>query len=118
MTQAARVAGLCMDPSRTTSVLWHSASLPCLAAGEYGPQERIGEYLGKLFVNLPTQISEPALQLGPPLQVITSTENLYNRVMQKSKTSHADEDNPLQQLEAIGHFIADLGHILRLAKGQ
>lgn len=59
--------------------------------------------------------SQNTLEYG---QVITSTENLYNRVMQKSKTSHADEDNPLQQLEAIGHFIADLGHIIRLAKGQ
>lgn len=51
------------------------------------------------------------------LQVNTSTGNLYNRVRQTSKIGHADETNPLHQLEAIGHFVADLGYIIKTNKG-
>jgi hypothetical protein len=47
-----------------------------------------------------------------------STENLYNRVKANSKTSHAEEHNPLVQLEAIGNFVADCAFMLKQWKKQ
>lgn len=47
------------------------------------------------------------------LQVVMSTDNLFQRVRVNSKISHAEERNPLHQLEAIGNFVSDLGNILR-----
>lgn len=58
------------------------------------------------------------LQGWQGVQVIMSTENLYNRVKANSKTSHPEETNPLLQLDAIGNFVADCSHILKQWKKQ
>ena len=47
-----------------------------------------------------------------------STENLYNRVRANSKISHADETNPIPQLESIGNFVADCAYMLKASKKQ
>jgi hypothetical protein len=54
----------------------------------------------------------------PSLQVIMSTENLYNRVKANSKIGHAEEHNPLIQLEAIGNFVGDCAFMLKQWKRQ
>jgi hypothetical protein len=52
------------------------------------------------------------------VQVIMSTENLYNRVKVNSKISHADDTNPLAQLESIGNFVADCAYSVKAWKKQ
>lgn len=52
------------------------------------------------------------------VQVVMSTENLYNRVKANSKVGHAEATNPLAQLEAIGNFTADCTYMLRTWKKQ
>lgn len=43
-----------------------------------------------------------------------STNNLYQRCLQKSKVAHAAEErNPLVQLEAVGNLVADLREAIR-----
>lgn len=51
-------------------------------------------------------------------QVIMSTENLYNRVKANSRISHAEESNPLPQLDSIGSFVADCAYMLKTWKKQ
>ena len=52
------------------------------------------------------------------MQVVMSTENLFNRVRLDSKISYADEVNPLYQLEVIGNFVSDLGSTLKAHNQQ
>ena len=45
-----------------------------------------------------------------------STDNLFQRCLQRSKVAHGNVTNPLLQLEAIGNFVSDLGAIKEAAQ--
>ncbi|KAK9823584.1 hypothetical protein WJX72_003990 [[Myrmecia] bisecta] len=54
--------------------------------------------------------SQKTLEYG---QVCMSTDNLFHRCRQRSKVAHANETNPLAQLDVIGNFVSDLGTIIK-----
>ena len=47
-----------------------------------------------------------------------ASTNLFQRCKELSKIAHANLTNPVDQLEVVGHFVADLGAIIRLYKTQ
>jgi len=56
-------------------------------------------------------LSENMLKHG---QVCMATSNLYSRCCKKSNISHPpDESNPINQLNVVGHFVGDLGEIIK-----
>ena len=56
-------------------------------------------------------LSEVMLKNG---QVVLATSNLYARCCKRSSMSHPpDESNPIHQLEIVGHFVSDLGKIIK-----
>lgn len=57
-----------------------------------------------------------ALEVG---QVAAAAANLYQRVLQRSRVAHArDEAGPLAQLEAVAHYLGDLGAALQQQQQQ
>lgn len=49
--------------------------------------------------------SQRTLEYG---QVVLSADNIFNRCRQKSHIAHPPETHPLQQLDIIGNYVADL----------
>jgi hypothetical protein len=51
-------------------------------------------------------------------QVCMATTNLFNRCRELSKIAHANVSNPVDQLEVVGNYVADLGAIIKVHKSQ
>lgn len=51
-------------------------------------------------------------------QVCMATNNVFNRCKELSKIAHPNLTNPMDQLEVVGNYVADLGHIIKLYQSR
>mmetsp|Transcript_14208 Transcript_14208/g.36465 ORF Transcript_14208/g.36465 Transcript_14208/m.36465 type:complete len:311 (+) Transcript_14208:219-1151(+) len=51
-------------------------------------------------------------------QVCMATTNLFNRCRELSKIAHANLNSPVEQLEVVGNYVADLGAIIKYYKSS
>jgi len=47
-----------------------------------------------------------------------ATTNLFNRCRELSKIAHANLNSPVEQLEVVGNYVADLGAIIKYYKSS
>ncbi len=52
------------------------------------------------------------------MQVVLSTDNIFNRCRGRSKIAHPAESNPLLQLTVVGNYVSDLGAIIRQYRAE
>ena len=63
------------------------------------------------FLRLNQIASTRTLEYG---QVCMASNNVFHRCKELSRIAHANLTNPMDQLEVVGNYVADLGHIIKV----